>query len=152
MTPREIHVRSLRTRYVHASNRQNWIHAEVHWHGSTMGFTAHFCTFKSHSGIRRPTRSRSSRSRLAVRRHAHCRFRMLGVLTSPQARDRLCLRVKVDTRFAVKGVCPAARNTPLVARKAEHGKRYSLALMSSMASSRVSTFRQTRTGPKISSL
>lgn len=60
---------------------------------------------------------------LRLRRHIDLCPGRDSILALPEARDRLLLRVKVDTGLSIESVRTTTRNTRLVTREAEHGER-----------------------------
>lgn len=59
---------------------------------------------------------------LRVRRHNRIRLRANRILTPPQARHSLRLRVEIDPRLSVERARTPTRNTLLVSGEAEHGQ------------------------------
>lgn len=57
-----------------------------------------------------------------MRRHLHTRLCSHSILTLPQTRHRLRLRVEVDPGFAVERVCATSGYGFLVACEGEHGE------------------------------
>ena len=55
-------------------------------------------------------------------RHVHASLGGHGILAPPQAGHSLLLGVELEAGLAIKGIGTTARNTLLVAGKAEHGK------------------------------
>ena len=60
---------------------------------------------------------------LVMSRHIHRRLGSNSILASPQCRDRLQLRVKVQPGLSVEVVSTITRNRVLVSGEGEHWKR-----------------------------
>lgn len=55
-------------------------------------------------------------------RHDNTSTRMRSILTTPQTRHRLLLRIELHTGFSVKGACATTGNTLLISSERKHGQ------------------------------
>ena len=61
---------------------------------------------------------------LILSRHLHTRLGRHHILTPPQTRHRLRLRIEPNPRLPIKRIRPSPGHTLLVPREAKHGQRY----------------------------
>ena len=59
-----------------------------------------------------------------MRRHINTRLRRDRILTPPQTRHGLSLRIKAQPWLSIKRIRPSPRNTLLISREAEHRQRH----------------------------
>lgn len=59
-----------------------------------------------------------------VSRHLYVRFRCYSILAFPQTRHSLRLRVEIQARLSVEGICTSSSHTLFVSSEREHRERY----------------------------